>query len=689
MAMEEAVDHTLHAREWAARIGSSASHAWRTTTLSIAYVALNLTLDRLSFIAALHGVGITPWNPSTGLAMALLIIKGLRYAPLVMVTELLSSATLPTGAISPVPVFLGSLVVTAGYTGAGAVLRRVGFQTSMRRSSDVVMLLVVTIISSGLVASGFVASYAVAGVVPWSGFAEAGFHFWIGDAIGIIVLLPLLLLLHERIKQRAQPVRGRTSFQFVECSAQGASVVAALAAVFLGTNGDHPLGLFYLLFLPLIWIAMRHGLPAASWAVLTIQIGLIAGLEIQGHSELTFRAFQLFMFALAATGLMLGAVVSERRRLALALIDSEARRTAILNTARDGILTIDARGRIQSINPAVESLFSRPSHRIIGHEVSELIEDMPDLLRKLKVAVHSPGPKTGYWELDARRENGTTFPIEFTAGHFELPDAEHYTLVVRDITSRRDAEARDRQRQAQLAHVSRVSLAGEMAAGLAHELSQPLTAILAYARGCLRLLVGSVPEPALLREGVVEVVQQAERAGDVLDRLREFVRGGEFRRAPTEIRPLIEAAVSLTRTEATQQEVEIEAKVDPALPVVLADPVQIEQVLLNLLRNAMEAMEAASTQQRLIIIEARRNGKHAIEVSVADTGPGIAAEMTQTIFEPFTTTKLLGLGMGLSISRTIIESHRGSLRMARGVRSGAMFIFDLPTPEAETSADAG
>jgi two-component system sensor kinase FixL len=434
---------------------------------------------------------------------------------------------------------------------------------------------------------------------------------------------------------------------------------------------------------------MRHGLPAASWAVLTIQIGLIAGLEIQGHSELTFRAFQLFMFALAATGLMLGAVVSERRRLALALIDSEARRTAILNTARDGILTIDARGRIQSINPAVESLFSRPSHRIIGHEVSELIEDMPDLLRKLKVAVHSPGPKTGYWELDARRENGTTFPIEFTAGHFELPDAEHYTLVARDITSRRDAEARDRQRQAQLAHVSRVSLAGEMAAGLAHELSQPLTAILAYARGCLRLLVGSVPEPALLREGVVEVVQQAERAGDVLDRLREFVRGGEFRRAPTEIRPLIEAAVSLTRTEATQQEVEIEAKVDPALPVVLADPVQIEQVLLNLLRNAMEAMEAASTQQRLIIIEARRNGKHAIEVSVADTGPGIAAEMTQTIFEPFTTTKLLGLGMGLSISRTIIESHRGSLRMARGVRSGAMFIFDLPTPEAETSADAG
>jgi two-component system sensor kinase FixL len=123
--------------------------------------------------------------------------------------------------------------------------------------------------------------------------------------------------------------------------------------------------------------------------------------------------------------------------------------------------------------------------------------------------------------------------------------------------------------------------------------------------------------------------------------------------------------------------------------MVLADPVQIEQVLLNLLRNAMEAMEAANTEQRSIVIEARRTAKHAIEISVTDTGPGVATEMTKTIFEPFTTTKSLGLGMGLSISRAIIESHGGSLRLARGVRSGAMFIFDLPTDEAETSADAG
>ena len=228
-----------------------------------------------------------------------------------------------------------------------------------------------------------------------------------------------------------------------------------------------------------------------------------------------------------------------------------------------------------------------------------------------------------------------------------------------------------------------------MAAGLAHELSQPLTAIIAYARGCMRLLAGSVAEPALLHEGVTEVVQQAQRAGDVLDRLREFVRGGESQPTLTAIEPLIDAAVSLTRSEAMQQNVEIETKTDPCLPVVLADQVQIEQVLLNLLRNAMDAMAAANTRPRSIVVEARRKSHNAIEISVSDSGPGIAAEVTDTIFEPFVTTKPLGMGMGLSISRAIIQSHGGSLRMLSDTRSGAVFAFDLPAADIEVSSDVG
>ena len=687
--MEQAVDDVVRVPEWAAPKGWSARSACRAVALSAGYIALYIALDRLSFIGALYGIGITPWSPSAGLAMALLVIKGLRYAPLVLAAEFLSGATLPTTPISPVPIFLGSLVVAAGYTGAAAMLRHAGLEAGICGSSDVVRLLTVTIIFSGLVASGFVASYAVAGVVPWSDGAEAWFHFWIGDAIGIVVLLPPLLLLCGRFRQRAPPLHHNSSFQLAEAAAQGASIIAALAAVFSGLGGDHPLGLFYLLFLPLIWIAMRHGLPAASWAALAIQIGLITGLEIQGHSEPTLRAFQLLMFALAATGLMLGAVVSERRRLALALADSESRRTAILNTARDGILTIDEHGKIQSVNPAVEQLFSRPSQRLIGSDVCELVGGVPDLLYRLKLAAHSPASDAGCWELDARRPDGSTSPIEISAGRFDQLGAEHYTVVIRDIIARRKAEARLREHQAELAHVSRVSLAGEMAAGLAHELSQPLTAIAAYARGCLRLSTGSVTEPALLHEGIAEVVQQAERAGDVLDRLREFVRGGEYRRTLTEIEPLIGAVLGLTRTEAMQRAVEIEARIDPGLPAVLADRVQIEQVLVNLLRNAMDAMEVADSGRRSIVVAVRRSSSRAVEISVADSGPGVATEVADTIFEPFVTTKSNGMGMGLSISRSIVESHGGRLRMARNVRSGAMFNFDLPTAEAEAIGDAG
>jgi two-component system sensor kinase FixL len=474
----------------------------------------------------------------------------------------------------------------------------------------------------------------------------------------------------------------------LEFAAQGASIVAALAAVFSGIGGDPPLELFYLLFLPLIWIATRDGLAGASWAVLAIQTGLIIGLQIQGHSAETLRDFQLLMFALAATGLMLGAVVSERRRLWGSLLDSERRRAAILNTARDGIITLDARGIIQSINPAVERMFAYPSHGLIGNDVSELVKDAPDLLRRVKLVAHSPVSEAASWELDARRADGSTFPTEFSAGYFSLSGGEQYTIVIRDITLRRRTEARYREHQAELAHISRVSLAGEMAAGLAHELSQPLTAIAAYARGCLRFLAESVLDPILLREGITEIVEQAERAGDVLDRLREFVRGGEHQRTPIDVGFLIDAALSLTRVEAKQRQVEIEARVDAGLPAVLADQIQIEQVLLNLLRNAMDAMEVADIKRRLISVEARRKSSYAVEISVADSGPGVPAEVVDTIFEPFVTTKSSGMGMGLSISRSIVESHGGSLRMLHGDWPGGTFIFDLPTAEAEAEPDA-
>jgi PAS domain S-box-containing protein len=683
--METTVDDAVPAPKWTAPTGWAVNPAGRAIALSAAFAAVYVTLDRISFIGALHGVNITPWSPTAGLAVALLLIKGLRYAPLVFAAELVSNATL----IAPVPfvaLCLGSLVVMVGYSGAAAILRRNRLHAGIQSSAHVATLLIVVIISSGLVAFGFVAAYASAGVVPWGGFVDAAVHYWVGDAIGIVVFLPPLLLLYERTQQSGASAQSKSSFQLVEIAAEAASIVVALVVVFSGLGGDHPLSLFYLLFPPLIWIATRHGLPSAGWAILAIQIGLIAGFETQDHSELTLRALQLLMFTLAATGLMLGAVVSERQRLSQALQDGEGLRRAILNTVPDGLLTIDERGRIQLINPAVEKLFGRPGKVLIGKYLSELIEGAPEMRGRPKHPVESQASAVP-WEMDAKRSDGRIFPVEFSANRFDFHGIDHYAVAIRDISSRRETEARRRRHEAELAHISRVSLAGEMAAGLAHELSQPLTAITAYARGCLRLL-GSATESSQLQEGMGQVVRQAERAGDILGRLREFVRGGDYQPTPTTIRALIDASMCLARADADQRDIQIEARVETGLPLVLADRIQIEQVLLNLLRNAMEAMEGTDTFRRPIVVEARRKSRHAVEITVADSGPGVLDDMKDSIFDPFVTTKPLGMGMGLSISRSIVESHGGSLRSASNVPCGAIFSFDLPTPEARASIDA-
>jgi PAS domain S-box-containing protein len=673
---------------WAALPRSPIGRAWTVLALSVAYIALYVTVDRLSFIEPLHGIDITPWSPNTGLALALLIVKGPCWLSAVFMGELLSVAALPEVSVPSAPLFISALVVAGGYAGTTVILRCMGFDAALRRTSDVARLILVTIASSGLVACGYVATYAIAGVVPWTGFLDAVQHYWIGDAIGIIGAAPPLLILARSKDYSATVDRNRRWLQLFEIVAQAASIVVALALVFSRIVTEHPFRLFYVLFLPLIWIAMRRGLAATSWAVLAIQVGLVAGLQLQDQSEPTLREFQLLMFALAATGLLLGAAVSERQRLSRALAESERRRATILNTARDGIASIDAYGQILSTNPAVERIFERPGHLLIGLDIQELIDSAPNEPPLINRIVSSRSAGVTTWELDARRADGEVFPIELSVGRSEAADPEQYTLVIRDITLRRMTEARARQHQAELAHVSRVSLAGEMAGALAHELSQPLTAIAAFARGCLRLLAGPAPEPETLYEGVSEVVQQAERAGDVLGRLREFMRGGASQRVVVEVGPLIDAAVGLARAEAMQNKIEIEVRVDPGLPLILADHIQIEQVLLNLLRNAIDAIAMGGSRERLIVLEGHRSGLHTIQISVADSGPGVIDEVANSLFEPFVTTKPEGMGMGLSISRSIVESHGGRLRMVQNFGSGATFMFDLPTDRHEPSRHA-
>ena len=651
-------------------------------TAGATYIAVYLALDWLSFSYALHGIGITPWDPSSGLTLAFLITKGLRYTPAVALAELLSTKCL---ALVPVPLPAavgGALIVSGGYALAALILRRLlSDGPNMNRSRDVASLIAVAVFAAGAIAFAYVGVYEIYGVVPWAGFTEAVFQYWIGDVIGVVVLAPLLLLYangRSRPSWRLQDHRRR---RIAEIVLQGLGIAAALVVV-VGVDYDHePARRFYLLFLPVIWIATRHGIVGATWAVLLIEGGLIALLEVHDQSGAMVLSYQMLMFALAAAGLMLGAVVTERQRARHALSEAKSRLGIILNTASDAVLTVDDKGCVESVNAAAERQFGKSARALVGCDVCDLLA-APDALDQFaRIAEPTSGQGTTR-EFVARRTDGSVFPIELTVGRYANDGDFQYTLVIRDISSRREADRRAREHQAEVAYFSRLSTAGEMASALAHEMNQPLTAIVAYARGCLRLLRAPRPEPDMLHEGIGRIVEQGERAGEIINRLREFMRSGESQQTTVGVLEVIEAAAALAQVEATQNGVVIAARLDENLPSILVDRIQIEQVLLNLLRNATEALITANCERREIVIEARRSDKDAIEITVADTGPGIAADIEPRLFHPFVTTKDHGMGLGLSISRSIIEAHGGSLRLASRA-AGTKFAVTLPTGESE------
>jgi two-component system sensor kinase FixL len=218
-----------------------------------------------------------------------------------------------------------------------------------------------------------------------------------------------------------------------------------------------------------------------------------------------------------------------------------------------------------------------------------------------------------------------------------------------------------------------------MASTLAHDLNQPLTAIIAYVQGCRRILAGAGGIPDSVRTAFDAVAQQAERAGAIIQRLREFLREGAARHSTVAVDDIIREALGLAEIEAAQNAIAVKVAVAPGLPPVIADRIQIEQVLVNLVRNAVDAIVAADAPEREIRITAARVGE-AVEIRVADTGPGIPPEIAERLFQPFVTSKPRGMGLGLSISRTIVEAHHGTLSWLPG-DGGATFAFTLPTAE--------
>jgi two-component system, LuxR family, sensor kinase FixL len=520
--------------------------------IAAGYVAAYVALDWVSFIHPVGALGITPWNPPPGLSLAFLLRYGVRQGPWLFVAAL-AAEFLVRGAPAPSAVLVASsLLLAAAYTGLAALLTRVlRIDADLRSLRDVTVFVVASAVACAIIALAFVAIFAGSGVLPARAFRESVTQFWIGDLIGIVVTAPVLLVVSRRGSARWRPT--------LENAAELAAIAAALWLVFGARLGAAP-ALFYVLFLPIVWIAMRHGFEGAVLGTLAIQLGLIVAVVATGQGRATALEFQFLMLAIAVTGLLLGAAVSDRR------------------------------------------------------------------------------------------------------------------TIEREL----------REKQATLDRSLRLAAASELASTLAHELNQPLSAIGAYLRACQLMLSQSGNASAELASTMDKVIGEANRAGSVVRRLRDFFRTGTTRIEPIAPALLIDEACATLRERAAQDRVTVEQAATD-VPDVLVDRVQIESVLHNLVVNAIDALKRTAGDRR-VRVEAVRESPAFVRIGVLDNGPGVSPEIVASLFDPFVTTKATGMGLGLAVSRSIVEAHGGRLWHVPGA-PGSAFHFTLPVAASDQSEE--
>lgn len=373
-----------------------------------------------------------------------------------------------------------------------------------------------------------------------------------------------------------------------------------------------------------------------------------------------------------------------------ALVEREAHLQSVLDTVPDAMVVIDTRGIMRSFSAAAEKLFGYRANEAIGRNVGIL---MPEPYRGQHDAYLSRYLATGEKRIIGvgrlvvgQRRDGSTFPMELAVGEMRSGERRFFTGFVRDLTERQETQQRLQDLQSELIFMSRFTALGEMASTLAHELNQPLTAATSYLNGARRLLDDGKPKDIPIARGAIDsAAEQTVRAGQIIKRLREFVARGESERRAENLHKLVEEASALALVGVREMGVHVGFDFDLQVRFVLVDRIQIQQVLLNLIRNAMEAMQDVA--HRELRIATRQLDSETVEVSVRDTGPGIAPEIAAKLFQPFMTTKPQGMGVGLSISRTIVEAHGGRLRAEANPGGGTVFRLTLKAIASGDPAD--
>jgi signal transduction histidine kinase len=515
------------------------------SVVGLAYLAGYVLLDWVSFIQPFAPFGITPWNPPTGLSFIVVLLFGQRFIPLLFVAPLLADLLVRHLPFPWSVEIIVCVIIGGGYSGGLLFLLRPGtrFNPALTSMRDLIVLIGIAALSAALVAMSYVGVLVASDLISARDFATAALQYWIGDIIGVVVVSPFALIFLTR---------GRALQASRETILQIAAIVAALAFVFAYAEKHH-FQYFYILFLPVIWMAVRGGLEFVTIGILITQIGLIVCAQLLPPEALDVTAFQALMLVLAMSGLAAGAVVTEHRRT-----------------------------------------------------------------------------------------------------EFQL-----------------------RLHQDSLARLARLGSMGELAAMIAHEINQPLMAAGTYTRLVADTLRSGIADGAASVDTAEKAATQVQRAADVVRRLRALVRLDQSGRAPTSVDRIVRETIELCRPELDRRAIAMRVMLDNGLPTVMVDLLQVEQVLLNFLRNSIEAIAEAGHTGGVITIRGTAAAADEVEIEIRDTGPGFPPEFTVGESPPLTSSKAEGLGVGLSLCRSIVEAHGGRLTLGGGP-AGAVVRFTLP-----------
>ncbi|CAK0781335.1 histidine kinase [Gammaproteobacteria bacterium] len=520
--------------------------AWQPV---LGYVCGYVTLDWVTYIHASLPLEITPWNPPAALTLAFLMSHGVRGGPWVFLATLMGEILVHGIPKSWPTVFATSAGLALVYTVSAVLLRRIPQGDPIHYGlRDLAWFMTLAILSAASAAVVYVVPYTLAGLLELERFSSHLLNYWIGDFIGILVVIPLLMVL-------SVPARFPLRLNW-ELGLQGVSILLVLTFIF-GFRVDNEFKFFYLLFLPMVWIATRRGLMGATLALALIQTGLILFPLWHGHQNTALVDFQMLMLGLAVTGLTLGTA----------------------------------------------------------------------------------------------------------------------------ITIRQQAEERLHHREAELQQALRLAAVGELTQTLAHELNQPLFALTNYARACQVMMEEPTQNNALLVETLGKLTREAMRASEVVKRLRDFFQSGEFQPEAVPVWELLQEALASVQRRANRHHIEILIRVPDELALLRVDRIQVAAVLNNLVNNAIDSLIANRTASRRILVSVAPESGHFVRFTVEDSGPGIPIDVERRLFKPFSSTKPEGLGLGLSICRTLVEAHDGRLWLESP--HPVRFCFVLPSDNSQ------